>query len=298
MVPPAKKLKLVSPSLDSRAVVESDSAMSEVESDEGNYDYSSDGMHDAGGETENENGSDSELEFIESGSKPRQETPVEPTPFKLSARKQFAVDLVVLEEKYGSSTGETVRGQFFCCDTATALMACCGIDFKREDEETITFTLVHSAFPKKGLKLVLMLPEVAGYPIKHQTVCYTQSEITPEIEAVMAEVATFVLPLSNKGILLIFHRADSRKRQIDPSRESSTISSCDSSRMNPRRMPISHRLNLRRITRTSTRVLGMTMMRSLVFRMGKPQLSLRGSRSESLSFSSFNSLCGADGDVV
>lgn len=64
-----------------------------------------------------------------------------------------------------------------------------GKDFKREDEETIHFTLVHPGFPKRGLRLVIMLPEVAGYPIKHQVVCYTQSEIGPEIEAVMAEVA-------------------------------------------------------------------------------------------------------------
>lgn len=168
MAPLAKKAKLEI-KMDS-----GDSAMGEPDSDEGNCDYSDDAMDEAGSgnDTAQEgDGNDSELEIIDRAAEPAEELPVEPTPFKLSARKQFAYDIAQLVEKYGSPTGESVR------------------DFKREDEETIHFTLVHSGFPKRGLRLVLMLPEVAGYPLKHQVVCYTQSEIGPEIEAVMAEVA-------------------------------------------------------------------------------------------------------------
>ena len=108
MAPLAKKAKLEN-------IMDSvDSAMAEPESDKGNYDYSDDAMDEAGtgNETEKEDdGNDSELEFIERAAEPAEELPVEPTPFKLSSRKQFAFDIAQLVEKYGSPTGESVRGE-------------------------------------------------------------------------------------------------------------------------------------------------------------------------------------------
>lgn len=56
----------------------------------------------------------------------------------------------------------------------------------------MTFQLWHPASFARGLRLVLMVPEVAGYPVSHQLVCYTESEITPEIEGVLAEISESV----------------------------------------------------------------------------------------------------------
>ena len=111
MAPVKKMLKREDEEMDS---FQADSAPIVIGSDEGGYDYSDDAMDEGenAAETEKEeDGNDSELEIIERVAKPDEELPVEPTPFKLSSRKQFAFDIAQLVEKYGSATGENVRGQ-------------------------------------------------------------------------------------------------------------------------------------------------------------------------------------------
>lgn len=61
-------------------------------------------------------------------------------------------------------------------------------DFSKQSDETVQFSLVHPAF-KRGLKLVIMTPEMAGYPISHQNICYSESEIGPDVQGVMAEIS-------------------------------------------------------------------------------------------------------------
>jgi hypothetical protein len=41
---------------------------------------------------------------------------------------------------------------------------------------------------KRGLPLVIMTPEVAGYPDKAQHLCYAEEDIDPATEAVLAEI--------------------------------------------------------------------------------------------------------------
>ncbi|GAA5923452.1 hypothetical protein JCM1841_003333 [Sporobolomyces salmonicolor] len=91
---------------------------------------------------------------------------------KLTARKQLAVDVVALTERYGSSDGEIIKG------------------LKRDEgDDMIRFSLVHPDYPH-GLKLSLMFPELGGYPNSHDSMCFSENEnISPQVEAIMAEIA-------------------------------------------------------------------------------------------------------------
>lgn len=59
--------------------------------------------------------------------------------------------------------------------------------FKKEDDEQVAFTLPHDAFAK-GLQLVLMFPDLSGYPNSHQCMCYSENDnIPPDVEDIMSE---------------------------------------------------------------------------------------------------------------
>lgn len=58
----------------------------------------------------------------------------------------------------------------------------------RRDDEQLTFTLVHPAF-ENGLKVILDTPDLGGYPNSHQVMCYTASEIGPDVQSILEEVA-------------------------------------------------------------------------------------------------------------
>ncbi|ORY89473.1 hypothetical protein BCR35DRAFT_300675, partial [Leucosporidium creatinivorum] len=91
---------------------------------------------------------------------------------KLTSRKQFQADVAHLGERFSASDKELVTG------------------FKKEGDEQVCFTLPHDAF-KKGLRLVVMFPDLAGYPNSHQCICYSENEdIPPDVEDIMGEVAS------------------------------------------------------------------------------------------------------------
>ncbi|KAI5478234.1 ubiquitin-conjugating enzyme E2 Q [Pseudohyphozyma bogoriensis] len=97
--------------------------------------------------------------------------PTGPPKGKLSSRKLYLADVEALCARHGSPSGELVK------------------NFEPQGDESVQFTLVHPAY-KRGLRLVLMVPEHAGYPSSHQMLCYAESEIGPDVEEVLAEVAS------------------------------------------------------------------------------------------------------------
>lgn len=64
-------------------------------------------------------------------------------------------------------------------------------DFQKQGDETVQFSLVHPAY-RKGLKLVIMFPELAGYPYSHDVLCFSESEIGQDVEGVLGEVPRWV----------------------------------------------------------------------------------------------------------
>ncbi|GAA5820502.1 hypothetical protein JCM11251_003020 [Rhodosporidiobolus azoricus] len=91
---------------------------------------------------------------------------------KLTARKQFAQDV------------EEVAARFSTADGPLS-------NYKRDEgEDTIRFSLKHPDFPR-GLKLVLMFPELGGYPNTHEVMCFSENEdLGPHVEEVIGEVAS------------------------------------------------------------------------------------------------------------
>ncbi|GJN90810.1 hypothetical protein Rhopal_003824-T1 [Rhodotorula paludigena] len=91
---------------------------------------------------------------------------------KLTARKQFALDVQDVAARYAGTQDDIVK------------------NFKRDDgDEMIRFSLKHPKFPR-GLKISLMFPELGGYPNGHEVMCFTEHEDVPEdVETVLPEVA-------------------------------------------------------------------------------------------------------------
>ncbi|BGP08426.1 hypothetical protein JCM10049v2_004273 [Rhodotorula toruloides] len=91
---------------------------------------------------------------------------------KLTARKQFALDIDDLWKRFAGTQDELVTG------------------FKRDDgDDMVRFSLKHPKFPR-GLKLSLMFPELGGYPKTHEVMCFTENEdVPPEVEVALGEVA-------------------------------------------------------------------------------------------------------------
>ncbi|KAM0753059.1 hypothetical protein T439DRAFT_323673 [Meredithblackwellia eburnea MCA 4105] len=110
---------------------------------------------------------DSELELEDTD---LDEPPPEPiSKGKKTSRQLYTADVELLLERFGGSTGEQVT------------------NLRREDEQ-ITLSLVHPAFTN-GLKLVIVIPDLQGYPKSHQALCYSESEIGSDIESILQEVA-------------------------------------------------------------------------------------------------------------
>ncbi|GAA6008198.1 hypothetical protein JCM11491_001926 [Sporobolomyces phaffii] len=98
------------------------------------------------------------------------ETPKAPNKGKMTARKQFAADVLALVERFGAASDPTVQ------------------NFKRDEgEDTVRFSI---KLPTFRLKISLMFPEMSGYPSSHEVMCFSENEnLAPEVEAVMSEVA-------------------------------------------------------------------------------------------------------------
>ncbi|GAA5975703.1 hypothetical protein JCM11641_005842 [Rhodosporidiobolus odoratus] len=99
--------------------------------------------------------------------------PVSKPKRKLTARKQFALDLDEVAKRYGGTGDDLVK------------------NFKRDEgDDMIRFSLKHKSFPR-GLRIALMFPELSGYPSGHEVLCFSENEdIGPEVEEVMEEVAS------------------------------------------------------------------------------------------------------------
>ncbi|BGP16562.1 hypothetical protein JCM10213_000526 [Rhodosporidiobolus nylandii] len=92
---------------------------------------------------------------------------------KLTARKQFALDIEDVSKRFAGTGDDVVK------------------NFKRDEgEDSVRFSLKHPDYPR-GLKLVLMFPELAGYPASHEVMCFSENEdIGSVVEEVMSEVAS------------------------------------------------------------------------------------------------------------
>lgn len=119
---------------------------------------------------------------------------------KLSSRKLFLRDIAELVESYGSDAGLQVRSASLFSSISghrqrwsyveLALTVSTTAEFERWGDEEMRFRVVHPAY-KDGLKLVLGLPEISGYPTTHQMYCITEAEtIGPDVQAVLEEIAT------------------------------------------------------------------------------------------------------------
>ncbi|CEQ39453.1 SPOSA6832_00978, partial [Sporobolomyces salmonicolor] len=144
---------------------------------------------------------------------------------KLTARKQLAVDVVALTERYGSSDGEIIKGAPLPllppysnhADQNNAPRA----GLKRDEgDDMIRFSLVHPDYPH-GLKLSLMFPELGGYPNSHDSMCFSENEnISPQVEAIMAEIAQYDpshLSLPKSSPLITFFRSSRLPKHADRS---------------------------------------------------------------------------------
>ncbi|GAA5835600.1 hypothetical protein JCM3766R1_006458 [Sporobolomyces carnicolor] len=89
---------------------------------------------------------------------------------KMTARKQFALDVAALVERFGSNSDSVVHG------------------FKRDEgDDTVRFSMNLEAYK---LKISLMFPELSGYPASHEVMCFSENEsLAPQVELVMEEIA-------------------------------------------------------------------------------------------------------------
>lgn len=113
---------------------------------------------------------------------------------KLTSRKQFQADVAHLGERFSAGT-ELVTGKASqragesLKEKLTWMLLYHTTGFKKEGDEQVCFTLPHDAF-KRGLRLVIMFPDLGGYPNSHQCICYSENEdIPPDVEDIMGEVA-------------------------------------------------------------------------------------------------------------
>ncbi|GAA6050354.1 hypothetical protein JCM3770_002978 [Rhodotorula araucariae] len=91
---------------------------------------------------------------------------------KLTARKQFALDVQSAQDRFAADTGTLVK------------------DFKRDEgDDAVRFALEHPNFPR-GLRISLLFPELGGYPNGHEVVAFTEHEQVPdEVSTALHEVS-------------------------------------------------------------------------------------------------------------
>jgi hypothetical protein len=63
-------------------------------------------------------------------------------------------------------------------------------DFKRQGDDSVAFHLKHPSHPR-GVDIVLMTPELGGYPRTHQTSCYALDPPTSDIETITDQIYRF-----------------------------------------------------------------------------------------------------------
>lgn len=129
---------------------------------------------------------------------------------KLTARKQFALDVQDVAARYAGTQDDIVKSALASSlflgsmETLFNLLTRPSSDFKRDDgDEMIRFSLKHPKFPR-GLKISLMFPELGGYPNGHEVMCFTEHEDLPEdVETVLPEVAQCVVAFSVSAFTLV-----------------------------------------------------------------------------------------------
>ncbi|BGP40452.1 hypothetical protein JCM10450v2_004434 [Rhodotorula kratochvilovae] len=91
---------------------------------------------------------------------------------KLTARKQFALDVQSVQDRYAADEAGLVK------------------NFKRDEgDDAVRFALEHPKFPR-GLRISLLFPELGGYPNSHEVVAFTEHEEVPdEVSAALHEVS-------------------------------------------------------------------------------------------------------------
>ena len=138
--------------------------------------------------------------------------PVSQPKGKLTSRKQFTAHIEMLVARYGAPDGEQVTGKSPPRASQAWPTRCAWLDRSfeltraappapadlRRDDEQVTFSLVHPAFPS-GLKLVLDTPDLGGYPNSHQVMCYSAIDIGPDVQAVLAEVSEYAPHLLSRS---------------------------------------------------------------------------------------------------
>lgn len=65
-----------------------------------------------------------------------------------------------------------------------------GSDLSKDGDESITFCLRLPCYRPEGLKVVVMTPELAGYPDRAQHLCCAETAVDSDTEAVLAEIAS------------------------------------------------------------------------------------------------------------
>lgn len=117
---------------------------------------------------------------------------------KLTARKQFALDVDQVRDRFASDGSSVVKsGLHPPCGTRSlgADLALPRADFKRDEgDDAVRFALEHPNFPR-DLRISLLFPELGGYPQNHEVVAFTEHEEVPdEVSAALHEVSQCVTP--------------------------------------------------------------------------------------------------------
>ncbi|GAA5944159.1 hypothetical protein JCM3775_001084 [Rhodotorula graminis] len=91
---------------------------------------------------------------------------------KLTARKQFALDVQQVHDRFAAEDKALVK------------------NFKRDEgDDAVRFALEHPKFPR-GLRISLLFPELGGYPLGHEVVAFTEHEEVPdEVSVALQEVS-------------------------------------------------------------------------------------------------------------
>jgi hypothetical protein len=66
------------------------------------------------------------------------------------------------------------------------------LGFTRTDDASFEVSFIHPVYTA-GIKVLLMVPETAGYPLNHSLVCFseseaTQAEIGVDVNSIVAEI--------------------------------------------------------------------------------------------------------------
>lgn len=127
--------------------------------------------------------------------------PPERSKGKMSSRKLYLLDVETLNGKYKDANDEIIKSklsfQFLAREgmdnytRSTVTNSSLFVDFRAEDE-SVLFNIIYPDLPKGELGLIIMTPELGGYPNTHQSMCYAQDTVSAETEQIIGEIAQCV----------------------------------------------------------------------------------------------------------